>query len=354
MFRKIVAIAVILGFCGVIMAGDRPTMPAGMKGFAGMFECTLIEKTDRGLVVKITAIKEVWKHSKAENPRSGIGCTVLVIPRSTKARDGKFYPDENLVKFMRLVKKGDTLVLDVKQDGEVFVLLELTKEQKERLAGVKGDKEREVKKEEGEKEQPREREKAKENRDGDKEAREREKVKENRDGDKEAREREEKEARERKEKEARERENKEGEPRKEEPRDNEKNKEETSKPRENNLPEGAKGFSGMLEGEVLGKVENGFILKVTKVIKVWRNNKAENAESLVGMEVVINVKWEKGQDGNWHPVEAQIRYVRSLEKGATIQIEVINDEGNRLHIGELSKEQREKGQEKEKDKEEDI
>ena len=189
-----------------------------------------------------------------------------------------------------------------------------------------------------------------------KEAREREKVKENRDGDKEAREREEKEARERKEKEARERENKEkeGEPRKEEPRDNEKNKEEASKPRENNLPEGAKGFSGMLEGEVLGKVENGFILKVTKVLKVWRNNKAENAESLVGMEVVINVKWEKGQDGNWHPVEAQIRYVRSLKKGATIQIEVINDEGNRLHIGELSKEQREKGQEKEKDKEEDI
>ena len=118
------------------------------------------------------------------------------------------------------------------------------------------------------------------------------------------------------------------------------------------LPDGMLGFSGMLKGKVVSKQKNGFVLKVEKIEKLWKGNKAKNAESVIGKKVLINVQWEQHKKGKWRPVPLQAKYVEKLKVGAVISIEVKNDEGERLHILELSKEQREWAEKKEEKKEE--
>jgi hypothetical protein len=106
------------------------------------------------------------------------------------------------------------------------------------------------------------------------------------------------------------------------------------------LPEGMKGFSGMLTGKVVEKGKNGFVLEVQAVLKVWKGNRAKNPKSAIGKKLLINVQWRKGKNGTWHPDESHLRFVRTLRIGEAIEIEVINDEGARLHILELSEAQR--------------
>jgi len=109
------------------------------------------------------------------------------------------------------------------------------------------------------------------------------------------------------------------------------------------LPPGFSGFCGRLAGVVEAKVENGFILAVHAVDRVWKNNRAEVPSSAVGKELLINPGWRKGPEGNWQPREEHVRFIRGLERGQRIAVEVINDEGNRLHILELDREQPEHG-----------
>ncbi|QNN24751.1 hypothetical protein HED60_21560 [Planctomycetales bacterium ZRK34] len=112
------------------------------------------------------------------------------------------------------------------------------------------------------------------------------------------------------------------------------------------LPDGAKGFAGQLRGTVVEKVAKGkgFRLKVAAIGKTFPKNNATNPQVLVGESVLINAQWRKGENGKWHPVENHIRFIRSLKPGQEITIEVINDEGGRLHILELTHEQRNAGE----------
>ncbi|MFH1227784.1 MAG: T9SS type A sorting domain-containing protein [Planctomycetota bacterium] len=103
------------------------------------------------------------------------------------------------------------------------------------------------------------------------------------------------------------------------------------------FPDGLKGFCGVLAGTVVSVQENGFIIKVQSIPNVWKNNKATDSESAVGKELLVNAKFEKGR-----PVEAHLKFINSLEPGEEIKIEAVNDEGTRLHILELSKEQRQR------------
>lgn len=123
------------------------------------------------------------------------------------------------------------------------------------------------------------------------------------------------------------------------------------------LPPGMKGFSGMLRGKVVSKVKNGFVLKVEEVLKLWKGNKAKKPESVIGKKVLINPRWAKGDDGKWYLVKLHVNFIRKLEVGETIKIEVVNNEGHRLHILELSAEQRRlaagKGDEREDDRKKD-
>jgi hypothetical protein len=120
------------------------------------------------------------------------------------------------------------------------------------------------------------------------------------------------------------------------------------------LPKGMKGFSGMLRGKVISKEKKGIVIKVEKILKLWKGNKAENPESAIGKKLLVMPRWVKGDDGKWHPYELHILFLKRIKVGETIDIEVINEEGDVLHILELSGKQRElakHGGEKEKEKE---
>ncbi len=120
------------------------------------------------------------------------------------------------------------------------------------------------------------------------------------------------------------------------------------------LPKGMKGFSGMVRGKVVSKEKNGIVIKVEKILKLWKGNKAENPESAVGKKLLVMPRWVKGDDGKWHPYELHVRFIKYIKVGQTIDIEIVNEEADALHILELSGEQREfakRGGEKEKEKE---
>jgi hypothetical protein len=110
------------------------------------------------------------------------------------------------------------------------------------------------------------------------------------------------------------------------------------------IPDGLKGFSGTLRGTVTEVHKDGkaFHIEVTKVVNVWRKNTAPNPDSAVGETLLINAQWEK-RGGQWRPVENHVRFIHSLRVGEEVDVEVTNDEGERLHILELTQAQRARG-----------
>ena len=107
------------------------------------------------------------------------------------------------------------------------------------------------------------------------------------------------------------------------------------------LPEPLRGFSGQVRGVVLKKGEkNVFFFKVGRVLRVWKNNEAASPESLVGRTVPVGPRWIKGDNGKWHPVELHVAFIRKLEAGQEVTLEIRNVERNHFAILELSAEQR--------------
>jgi hypothetical protein len=110
------------------------------------------------------------------------------------------------------------------------------------------------------------------------------------------------------------------------------------------IPDGLKGFSGVLRGRVVGVQDNGlgFRLEVTEVGTLAKKNKSNHPGSAVGKTLLVNVQWTRGKDGGWHPAERQVRFVKGLKRSEAIEIWVQNDEAERLHILELTSKQRER------------
>lgn len=108
------------------------------------------------------------------------------------------------------------------------------------------------------------------------------------------------------------------------------------------LPDGARGFSGQVRGVVASKgVKNSFQYRVGRVIRVWKGNKAEKPEALVGRTVAVGPRWHKGEDGRWSQVPAHVAFIRRLEPGQEITLEICNSEMRHFEILELSGDQRE-------------
>jgi hypothetical protein len=104
------------------------------------------------------------------------------------------------------------------------------------------------------------------------------------------------------------------------------------------LPDPAASFAGMIKGKVWAKQNNGEIaVAVEKVTKVWRTNKADNPETLVGKMV-----WVVGRSVDGHPVETIARFIASLKLGETVEIDVAHRDGKALIIMELTGDQRER------------
>jgi hypothetical protein len=107
-----------------------------------------------------------------------------------------------------------------------------------------------------------------------------------------------------------------------------------------NVPDGMKGFSGQVRGVVVAKDEKGFVLKIAKILKLWDGNKAENPESGIGKKLLVTPRWQQGDDGKWYRNDLHVAFIKKLEVGDEITIELRHVEGNALQILELSEEQR--------------
>ncbi len=101
-----------------------------------------------------------------------------------------------------------------------------------------------------------------------------------------------------------------------------------------------RGFSGMVKGEVVSKQDNNLILlKVEKLLKIWKNNSSEEPWTLEGMTVKIGPNWHK-VNGKWQPYERHTAFIKSLKAGEKINLEIKYGERDVMLILELSEEQR--------------
>jgi hypothetical protein len=83
------------------------------------------------------------------------------------------------------------------------------------------------------------------------------------------------------------------------------------------LPDGFKGFRGLLKGTLSSKTENSFVLKVASVLKTFPKNKATKAEDVVGKEITLQVKAERLQ-----------KILKELAAGNTVEVGAMNETGN--------------------------
>ncbi len=98
------------------------------------------------------------------------------------------------------------------------------------------------------------------------------------------------------------------------------------------LPDPASFFAGLIRGKVVEKREGQAVVTVERVLRKWRTNRAEDAESLVGNRVLV----AGGQS------DASKRFVAKLEVGETVDLDVAHKSGEVLTILELLPEQRER------------
>jgi hypothetical protein len=94
------------------------------------------------------------------------------------------------------------------------------------------------------------------------------------------------------------------------------------------LPDSLAGFQGVLSGEVVRKLDRGFVLRLGKVGQVWDGNKAENPRAAVGKTMVVMIRPEEGGGENF------MRVLRGLRVGQRVLVEAFHLEGEHLTVVE--------------------
>ena len=94
------------------------------------------------------------------------------------------------------------------------------------------------------------------------------------------------------------------------------------------LPDGMRGFRGMLRGTVTRRGDRSFVLKVEAVTKVWPQNKASNPQAAIGKEITIVIR-PKSELGERH-----LQALRQLKPGDRAVVEAFHFEGNHLTVVE--------------------
>ncbi len=92
------------------------------------------------------------------------------------------------------------------------------------------------------------------------------------------------------------------------------------------VPDGFKGFRGMLRGTVVAKTDNGLTLKVEQVLKTWKQSEAKEAASAVGKELKLVISTKSRLAGEHRQTLA------GLKAGDRVDVEVFNTRGDLLEI----------------------
>jgi len=115
------------------------------------------------------------------------------------------------------------------------------------------------------------------------------------------------------------------------------------------VPERARGFSGQVRGVVKAKGEKDtFTLYVEQILNVWKTNKAADPNLLVDCTVTVGPRWMKTESGVWRPDERHAAFIRGLEEGRRLDLEIVNLEGRLFVILELPGEARRQSAEDER------
>jgi hypothetical protein len=70
---------------------------------------------------------------------------------------------------------------------------------------------------------------------------------------------------------------------------------------------------------------------VDKVLKVWKNNKAQKPKNLVGAKILVGARSKEGK---------QAKFIKTLKVDEALSLEVLNEKGQAFVILELTEEQR--------------
>ncbi|HUT31951.1 MAG TPA: FecR domain-containing protein [Planctomycetota bacterium] len=89
------------------------------------------------------------------------------------------------------------------------------------------------------------------------------------------------------------------------------------------------GFRGMLEGTVVGKADDAFVLRVEKVTKVWQSSTCKTPEALVGKILSLTLKYEA------NPPEALVKALAALKAGERVLAGAIHREGKVVSLVEV-------------------
>ena len=250
---------------GVRREGEAPGLLEGFGGFQGILVGTIVSKAEDEFVLKVEKVSQSWRNSKARSPESLVGKDVEITLR----REGRV--NDRLARALAERKVGERVEVGAQHiEGNVLAAIEVLR--KARPASEEGR--------------------------GEGEGRE--------GGERKIR-RGEGEGREggvRREGEGREGERREG----------------TAQA----SGEAVQGFRGLLQGTVASKSEDGFILRVEKVAKVWQSSQAKNPEGFVGKSVSIAVRRGEGGDA------AVLKAFADLKVGDRVVAGAIHQEGNRL------------------------
>jgi hypothetical protein len=92
------------------------------------------------------------------------------------------------------------------------------------------------------------------------------------------------------------------------------------------VPEPLRGFKGMLVATIVKKGTDELIIKIEKIDRTWKGNKAEDPQGAVGQQAVC-VLWKKGR-----LYENQRRTLASLKPGDRVLVEPFHLEAEHKHL----------------------
>jgi len=101
------------------------------------------------------------------------------------------------------------------------------------------------------------------------------------------------------------------------------------------LPANIKGFQGVLEGVIVRKSERGFVLKVTKVVKTWPQNRAPNARTVAGREVQVLIAADRAVSERWMALTKEhFKVLGTVKAGDRAVVEAFHFGGGHLTVVE--------------------
>jgi len=94
------------------------------------------------------------------------------------------------------------------------------------------------------------------------------------------------------------------------------------------LPDGLRGFRGMMLGTVVRKAERSFVLRVEKITRTWQMSKAPKPAAAVGKELTFSL------GGVNRLAEEHLRVLKNLKVGDRVAVGASHLKGDRLTVME--------------------